>query len=169
MRADDIAVAYTPPGGWTEFPPQILAGCDEPLADGAPDLRGLWKVVAVDVNGEPAPADHPAYRHVERIEQCGNRVVVTAAGVVHDMRCDGTPERGVNDVSAARGGMRIQVVATFEDGVHVLRPVGMAGVEVTRRREGDHLVWRYGPAFTARLVRLGGPDAQPSRVGSVPT
>ena len=45
----------------------------------------------------------------------------------------------------------ITVVATFEDGVHVLRPVGVP-IEVTRRIDGDHLVWQY-LGFTARLTR----------------
>jgi hypothetical protein len=157
--ADDIPVAHTPPGGWTTLPPPVLAGCDEPLARGAPDLRGLWRVVAVDVGGAPAPADHPIHCHVERIEQCGDRVVVTAAGVIHDMRCDGTVERGVDDVAAGRARARIRVVATFEDGVHMLRPVGLPGVEVTRRRDGAHVVWQYGAAFTARLARVAEPDA----------
>jgi hypothetical protein len=30
----------------------------------------------------------------------------------------------------------------------------MPGIEVTRRLEGDHLVWEYGPMFTARLERV---------------
>jgi len=35
MRADDIPVAHTPPGGYgTTFPPLVLAGCDEPLVAG---------------------------------------------------------------------------------------------------------------------------------------
>src|SRR5215469_8143281 len=89
-RVEDIPVAHTPPGGWTgNMPPPILAGCEAELSDGAPDLRGIWKVVAVTVNGT-AVADHPAVGHVQRVEQCGDRLVVTAGGIVHDMRCDGT-------------------------------------------------------------------------------
>jgi hypothetical protein len=30
------------------------------------------------------------------------------------------------------------------------------GIEVTRRLDGDQLVWDYGPMFTARLERTGG-------------
>src|SRR4029077_3351154 len=40
-----------------------------------------------------------------------------------------------------------------EDGVLVLRPDGLPGVEVRRWREGGDLVWRYQAAFTARLRR----------------
>jgi len=44
------------------------------------------------------------------------------------------------------------VVATFEDGVHVLRPVGMP-LEVRRYFDGQKLVWEYGPFFTARMEK----------------
>ena len=34
MRADDIPVAHTPPGGYgTTFPPLVLAGCDDRKVD----------------------------------------------------------------------------------------------------------------------------------------
>jgi hypothetical protein len=135
------------------MPPPILAGCTEPVAPDAPDLRGTWRTVSVEVDGAPAPADHRAYRHVERVEQCGDRLVVTADGVIHDMRCDGTEEHGVHDVAGVDFTTPITVVATYEAGVHVLRPVGLPGVEVTRRRDGEHLVWTY-LGFTARLERV---------------
>ncbi len=164
--ADDIAVAHTPPGGYgNAFPEPVLAGCTETLPPGAPDLRGMWKAVAVeiDVDGtpQPAPPEHRAYRHVERIEQCGDRLVVTAGGVIHDMRCDGTEEHGVHDVAEFDFATPITVVATFEDRVHVLRPVGFPGIEVTRRLDGDEMLWSYAGNFVARLQRTGGPDSAP--------
>lgn len=132
------------------MPSPVLAGCTEPIVVGAPDLRGTWRVVTVEVDGAPAP-EHPVLGHVQRIEQCGDRLVVTAAGIVHDMRCDGTEEHGVQDVAEFDKRTPITVVASYEDGVHVLRPVGLP-VEVTRRRDGDELVWTY-LGFTARLTR----------------
>lgn len=154
MRADAIPVANTPPGGYgSTMPAPILGRCSEPLVADAPDLRGLWRVVAVDRGGAPAPDPDPLLAHVERIEQCGDRLVVTAQGVIHDMRCDGTEAGGVHDVAAATG-QPIHVVATYEDGVHVLRPVGLPGVEVTRRLDDDQLVWSYAGLFTARLERV---------------
>lgn len=135
------------------MPPPILAGCADGLVDGAPDLRGLWKVIDIQVNGASAP-DHPAHGHVQRVEQCGDRVVVTASGIVHDMRCDGTEENGVHDVAEFDHRTPITVVATYESGVHVLRPVGLPGIEVTRRREGEQMVWNY-IGFEARLERVG--------------
>ena len=151
-HVDEIPVAHTPPGGYgQEMPPPVLAGCEDPLIEGAPDLRGLWRPVAIEIEGEPAPPDHPAWQHVQRIEQCGDRVVITGGGIVHDMRCDGTEENGVNDVAEFDFKTPITVVATYEDGVHVLRPVGFP-IEVTRHLEGDQLVWNY-LMFTARLER----------------
>jgi len=151
----DIPRAHTPDGGYgPDMPAPILEGCDEPLAEGAPDLRGTWKVVDARSGDEPLPDDHPIRSHVERIEQAGDRLVVTAGGVVHDMIVDGTNENGVNDVMAIDFTTRITVAASFEDGVLVLRPKGLDGVEVRRWREGDDLVWQYHSAFTARLERI---------------
>jgi hypothetical protein len=154
MRADDIPVAHTPPGGWVDMPPPVLASCDEPLPDGSPDLRGMWRVVSV--TWKPGvPASKRMDDHVERIEQCGDRICITAAGIVHDMRADGTEERGVHDVDPT--GRPVHVVCTYEKEVHTLRPIDMPGVEVTRRLDGDQLVWDYGPLFTARLERVREP------------
>jgi hypothetical protein len=156
VLAGDIPVAHTPAGGYGDvMPPPILADCTEPLVAEAPDLRGNWRVVAVEVGGEPTPG-HPVNGHLERIEQCGDRIVITAGGVIHDMRCDGTEENGVNDVAASDYTTPITVVATYEDGVHTLRPVGVPDVEITRHLDGGELVWDY-VALTARLERLGPP------------
>jgi hypothetical protein len=156
MHVDEIPVANTPPGGWTgAFPEPVLADCDDPLVDGAPDLRGMWTVAEVLVDGNPVD-QHPALGALQRIEQAADRVVVTAAGVIHDMRCDGTAERGVNDVAEFDKTTPIQVAAAFEDDIHVLRPVGLP-IEVKRWRDGDDLMWQY-VGFTARLRRLGPPE-----------
>jgi hypothetical protein len=153
MNCQEIPVAHTPPGGYgNEMPPPVLEGCDDGLVQGAPDLRGLWRAVAVEVEGQPAPPGHPAWDHVERVEQCADRIVITAGGVVHDMRCDGTEEHGVNDVAEFDFQTPITVVASYEDGVHTLRPVGFP-VEVTRQLDGNQLVWKY-LTFTARLERV---------------
>ena len=152
MHVDEIPVAFTPTGGWTgEMPPPVLAGCDTPLIEGAPDMRGTWRIIEVTGGGE-TQTDHPVIGAVQRIEQAGDRVSITAGGVVHDMRCDGTEEHGVNDVAEFDKKTRITVVATFEDGVHVLRPVGIP-IEVRRRIEGEHLIWDY-IGFSATLERV---------------
>ncbi|MBL8776263.1 MAG: hypothetical protein JNK12_10040 [Acidimicrobiales bacterium] len=159
LTADDIPVAHTPEGGWHgTMPAPVLAGCTQPLVDGAPELGGLWQIVEVESGGAVVP-DHRALGKVQRIEQCGDRLVVTAGGIIHDMRVDGTEENGVHDVAEMDYATPITVVATYEDGVHVLRPVGLP-VEVRRRRDGDQLVWDY-LGFTARLDKIGDADADP--------
>lgn len=151
LSSTDIPVAHTPPHGYGDtFPPPVLGGCTEPLVDGAPDLRGTWEVVGVSVGGERAP-DHPASGHVQRIEQCGDRLVVTGAGIIHDMRCDGTVEHGVHDVAEFDKETPIVAVASYENGAHVLRPQGLP-IEVTRRRDGADMIWDY-VGFQARLRR----------------
>ena len=162
VTADAIPVAHTPPGGYgDDFPPPVLAECTEPLVDGAPDLRGMWRSVDVTIGGEPAPPDHRGWRHFQRIEQCGDRIVITGNGVIHDMRADGTVENGVHDVAERDYTTAIVVVATYEDGVHVLRPVGIPGVEVRRRRDGAQLVFDYVGDLRMRLDRTGPPESAP--------
>jgi hypothetical protein len=152
VNVADIPVTHTPPGGWSgEFPEPVLAGCTDPIVDGAPDMRGMWEVVEVQVDGAQIH-EHRILGAIQRIEQCGDRVTITAGGIIHDMRCDGTAEHGVNDVAEFDKQTPITVVATFEDGVHVLRPVGLP-IEVKRWRDGDALMWQY-VGFTCRLLRI---------------
>lgn len=143
-RARDVPVVKTPPGGWVEWPPPVLAGCDEPLADGASDLRGVWQVHKGPLKG-----------HVERVEQAGDRVVITAGGVIHDMFADGTLAGGVNDIG--EGGAHVSVAARFEGGRLNLYPGDKGVVVVTRYLEGDEMIWRWGP-YRNRLRRLTATD-----------
>ena len=167
VRADDIPVAHTPEGGWQgDLPPPVLAACTEPLAPGAPDLRGLWRVYAVEAEGQPVP-DHPFIGQEQRIEQCGNRIVITAGRIVHDMRADGTLENGVNDVAEADLSQKIQVAALFTDGRLDLHPFGVdpnRPALVTREIVDGELVWIYGP-FKVRLRQIEGAGAGRIPVG----
>ena len=88
----------------------ILAECTEPLAEGVVDMRGLWHGVAGRV------------RHLERIEQCGNRVVVTTSGLIHDFRVDGTLENGARDVGMACNNFNT-AIHFDEQGVMASHPV----------------------------------------------
>ncbi|MBY0441504.1 MAG: hypothetical protein K2Q25_05110 [Mycobacteriaceae bacterium] len=159
---DDIPVAYTPPGGYGEsFPPPILAGCTEPLVAGAPDLRGIWRTVSATRGGVPVPDNDPLLSYTERIEQCGNRIVDCGGGTIADARADGTEQNGVHDVSALDFTTPIHVVASYEDGVFVLRPVGMPGIEVTRRLDADgQMIWTRPDMGGIRVVleRIGDVD-----------
>ncbi len=148
VMAIDIPVAHTPAGGWSgEMPAPVLKGCDEAITVGLPDMRGTWQAFSVEDNGQ----SNANLSHVERIEQAGNRVVITAGGIIHDMFADGTLENGVNDVSA-RAFQPIQVAATFEDGRLVLRP-NNAFIAVTRHLEGDVLVWNFFPLNRVTRMR----------------
>jgi hypothetical protein len=163
---DSIPVAFTPPGGWTDWPPPVLAGCTEPRPEGVPDLDGFWQTIEVIVDGDIVDG-HPALWHVSRVEQRGDRVVVTGGRIIHDMRCDGTLEHGVHDVAEFDLDIEINVIASYEDGVHVLRPQGLdlgpgtEPIEVRRWRAGEHLMWKY-LGFTARMARLAPSDTDPA-------
>ena len=143
--ADGIPVAHTrtahTPGNGDGYPAAVLSGCREPLPHGAPDLRGVWVVERGVMRGT-----------VQRIEQAGDRVVITAGILVHDMRADGTLENGVHDVGPT--GRPVHVAAEFADGCLDLRPDG-GRVMVSRRLDGDMMLWRYGP-FGDRCRRLTG-------------
>ncbi len=162
LSFDSIPVVFTPTGGWSQWPGPILAGCIEPLPEEAPVLDGFWQVGVVLVGGEPV-ANHPALGHISRIEQAGDRIVITGGGIIHDMRCDGTLEHGVHDVAEFDKTTPVHVVATYENGVHVLRPDGL-DIEVKRWREGDELVWEY-LGFTARMHRLADSDTDGATLG----
>ena len=70
--AKDIAKGNTPGCAYDHFPLPILRECTEPLPESAVDIRELW----VGINGKIG--------HVERVEQCGARTVITRSGIIHD-------------------------------------------------------------------------------------
>jgi hypothetical protein len=161
-QLDDIPVAHTPPGGWREIPPPILGGCTDPIPSHAPELAGWWQVIEVRDEAGQILSEHPALGHRQRNEQCGDRLIVIGNGVIHDMRCDGTLEGAVHDVAEFDKQTEITVIATYEDGRHVLRPVGIP-IEVIRWREGEHLMWQY-LGFTATMAYLGPADTVPDNL-----
>lgn len=139
LTADEIPIAYTPGcEGYTEWPVPVLAACTEPLLAGAPDLRGLWL--------------DPDSGHLERVEQCGNRVVVTAAGLLHDMRADGTLRNGANDVNPSC--LRIRNRTRYRDGVLEMDGYGIPWIRVERWMEGDELRWTHPQAGSHRMRRI---------------
>ena len=115
--------------------------------EGADDLRGLWQQTEGGRVG-----------HVERIEQCGNRVVVTAGGLIHDMTGDGKLSGSSNDVGRFRLGplrLCVRTSATTEWHEKQLHFYAFGGPHVVSRYlEGDELVWIY-PSFGAtRMQRI---------------
>ncbi len=85
----------------------ILAECTEPLAEGVVDMRGLWKGISGRIG------------FLERIEQCGNRVVVTGHNLIHDFRLDGTLRNGARDVGPACDNFNSAIL--FKDEVMTFR------------------------------------------------
>lgn len=136
-----IPKAYTPGCGWTTWPMHILAECREPLAEGVQDLRGLWKSVT------------PGVDHIERIEQCGNRSIVITRGIIHDFVTDGTLRNGARDVQRPDC-MNIYAAIKWHDGVMEFSPFGLPYTIVTRRLDGNQLVWTYPTLGEVRMERI---------------
>ncbi|MAN61958.1 MAG: hypothetical protein CMI60_08405 [Parvibaculum sp.] len=143
LMASQIPKAYTPGCGWESFPKPVLAECTEPLSEGVVDMRGLWL------------AETGAVGHVERIEQCGNRTVVTSSGIIHDFHTDGTLANGSRDIEPPRCMNTLVSIKFNDEGVMEFSPFGLPFTIVTRRIDGDMLVWTY-PAIEGetRMKRI---------------
>lgn len=142
LSAADIPKAYTPGCGWERWPMPVLAECREPLAPGVRDLRGLWRSVSPE-----------GFDHVERIEQCGNRTVVTAGGIIHDFFTDGTLANGSRDIEPPSC-MNTWVAIEWRDGVLSFRPFGLPFTIVTRERRDERLFWHYPKFGEVQMERI---------------
>ena len=146
--AADIPKGNTPGCSYSHFPLPILAQCTERLAEGADDIRGLWQ----SVDGG----------HVERIEQCGRRVVVTSSGVIHDYGPNSTLGENTNDTEGRvvfRIGARPYCPRTsasmiWNNGVLNFHVFGWGPVVVNRYLDGDQLVWEYVDGSVTRMNRI---------------
>lgn len=149
-QAADIPKGNTPGCSYDHFPLPILAECTEALPEEATDLRGLWLAVEGKVG------------HVERIEQCGGRVVVTAAGVIHDSGPNSTGGLTTNDTEGAvlftMGGKqycpRTSASMIWNDGVLDFRVFGWGPVVVRRYMDGEQLIWEYADGSVTRMNRV---------------
>jgi hypothetical protein len=147
LMAADIPKGNTPGCGYKHFPLPILAQCTEPLVDSADDIRGLWQ----EVGGG----------HVERIEQCGSRVVVTSSDLIHDSGPNSTLGETTNDTEGVLfriGGKpfcpRTSAAMVWKDGVLDFHVFGFGPVVVKRYREGEQLVWEYLNGSVTRMNRI---------------
>lgn len=151
--AADIPKGNTPGCGYDHFPLPILAECREPLPKGAADIRGLWRAVSGEIG------------HVERVEQCGSRVVITTAGIIHD----GGPNSSVETVGLNSNDTEGSVLFTvgekeycgrtsasmiWNDGVLDFHAFGWGPVVVRRYLEGAQLVWEYADGSTTHMDRI---------------
>ncbi|NRB47939.1 MAG: T9SS type A sorting domain-containing protein [Saprospiraceae bacterium] len=103
-----------------DYPEPYYADCSTPIADGVPDLSGDWVETTVTINGEEIAAQPDPRR--ERIEQCGNRILIASNGVLHEVfQADNTMFNGVNDVDPM--GNPLHFTGRFEDNVFLLTPI----------------------------------------------
>ena len=150
LMAEDIPKGNTPECRYDHFPLPVLRACTEPLADEAMDIRGLWQAVEGRVG------------HVERIEQCGSRVVVTAAGVIHDYGPNSTAGLNTNDtegrvvftLDGREYCPRTSASMIWNNGVLDFHVLGWGPVVVRRYLEGDQLIWEYADGTTTRMNRI---------------
>lgn len=149
--AIDIPKGNTPGCSYEHFPLPILAECTEPLVIGAADIRGLWKGVEGGHVG-----------HVERVEQCGRRTVITSSGIIHDYGPNRTLEENTNDTE---GGVtftigdkeycpRTSASKIWNNKVLDFHVFGWGPIVVKRYLDGEQLIWEYADGSMTRMNRL---------------
>lgn len=150
LMAADIPKGNTPGCRYDHFPLPILRACTEPLPENADDLRGLWLGVTGKVG------------HVERVEQCGARTVVTSSGLIHDSGPNATGGYTSNDtegqvlfsIGDREFCPRTSAGMYWNDGVLDFKVFGWGPVVVKRYMDGDALIWEYADGSTTRMRRL---------------
>lgn len=164
-KAAGIPKGNTPGCGYTHFPLPVLAECGEPLMEGAVDIRGLWQ----GVKG-------PRVGHVERIEQCGARTVVTSSGIIHDKGPNLTGGSPSNDTEGAvlftigdrEYCPRTSADVVWNNGVLDFHVFGWGPVVVRRYLQGEQLVWEYVDGSVTvmdRICRLPADEKLPRQRG----
>jgi hypothetical protein len=149
-QAIDIPKGNTPGCGYSHFPLPILAECTEPLPDEAADIRGLWQAVEGKVG------------HVERIEQCGHRTVVTTSGIIHDLGPNSSAGVNSDDTEGSVAFMlgeneycaRTSASAVWSNKQLEFRAFGLGPIVVKRYRDSEQMVWEYIDGSTTRLNRI---------------
>ena len=149
--AAEIPKGNTPGCSYDHFPLPVLRECTERLPEGASDIRGLW----IGVTG-----GHIG--HVERIEQCGSRVVVTASGIIHDSGPNSTADFNTDDTEGSvlftladtEYCARTSAGMYWNDGVLDFKVFGWGPVVVQRYLSGEQLVWEYADGSVTHMDRL---------------
>ncbi len=148
--ATDIPKGNTPGCRYDHFPLPILRECTEPLPANAADIRGLW----IGVTGKVG--------HVERVEQCGARTVITSSGIIHDSGPNSTGGFNSNDtegnvlfsIGDREFCPRTSAGKFWNQGVLDFRVLGWGPVVVRRYMDGDQLIWEYVDGSVTRMDRL---------------
>ena len=139
LSADEIPKAFTPDCGFKRMPMPVLHECREPLAYGVPDMRGLWL------------AKSGFLGHIERVEQCGNRMVITTAGIIHDFRMDGSLKNGARDIQSYCTNFA-SAINIDEQGKVVFRLFDLFDT-VSRHLDGEHMVFTFVDGMETRMSR----------------
>lgn len=151
-RAVDIPKGNTPGCAYRHFPLPILAQCSEALAPGVQDLRGLWQQAEGGKQG-----------HVERVEQCGSRTVITTGGIIHDYGPNSTLGLLTNDTEGNFSKVnvfgevhcaRTSASMIWEDGMLNFHLLGVGPVVVRRYLEGEQLIWEYFDGSRTKMNRI---------------
>ena len=148
--AADISKGNTPGCGYDHFPLPILRECSERLPEGAVDIRGLW----IGVTGKVG--------HVERVEQCGLRTVITTSGIIHDAGPNSTAHPNTNDTEGSvlftigekEYCSRTSASKVWNEGVLDFHVFGWGPVVVRRYLDGDQLIWEYADGSITRMDRI---------------
>ena len=149
--ARDIPKGNTPGCAYEHFPLPILADCTEPLPEGADDIRGLW----IGVKGGHAG-------HVERVEQCGNRTVITTAGIIHDYGPNSTAGLNTNDtegsilftIGSKEYCPRTSASMIWNNKALDFHVFGWGPVVVKRYLERNQLIWEYADGSKTHMNRI---------------
>ena len=148
--AADIPKGNTPGCAYDHFPLPILAECTEPLPEGAADIRGLW----IGVSGKVG--------HVERVEQCGRRTVITSSGIIHDAGPNSTAGENSNDTEGSvlftigdkEYCNRTSASKIWNNGVLDFHVFGWGPIVVRRYMSGEQLLWEYADGSTTYMDRI---------------
>jgi hypothetical protein len=149
--AADIPKGNTPACSYDHFPLPVLADCGEPLNNEAADIRGLW----IGVKGGKIG-------HVERVEQCGDRTVITSSGIIHDHGPNSTAGLNTDDTEGSvlftigdkEYCARTSASMVWNQGVLDFHVFGWGPVVVKRYMQGEQLVWEYADGSTTHMDRI---------------
>ena len=145
-----------PFGYGTSYPAPFYADCSTPIGTGISDLRGDWTEQTVTIGGIEFPAQAGA--HSERIEQCGNRILIVSTGALHEVFLDDdSMYNGVNDVNPM--GQPIHATGRFENNTMILTPIfppqsGVMLPDVTRELIQDDNGVEVLKFFNAQLQSI---------------
>jgi hypothetical protein len=100
--------------------------------------------------------------HIERVEQCGRRTVITAAGIIHDGGPNSTGGENSNDTEGSvlftigdkEYCARTSASMTWNNGVLDFNILGWGPVVVRRYLEEEQLVWEYADGSTTYMDRI---------------